>query len=1474
MVNPSNGQEERVPSQHTQANERLEALRLAEEQFRRAIQDAPIPIIMQAEDGQVLQISRSWTELTGYSLTDLPTFDAWLHHAYGYGADAVRTHMHHLFAGVQQTLDVAFDIRTRTGEVRHWSFSASSPGSLRDGRRFVVGMAVDITEQTRTASTLAEQARLLDLSNDAIIIRDVTNRILYWNHGATEIYGWTRDEAIGRDLHTLLRTEFEIPFAQLLQQLHQHDRLEGEVVQQTRDGRRLTLLCRWALDRDQQGQPRAILTTYNDISERKRAEEALRASQERQAFLLHLSDALHELDDPIAVQATASRVLGEHLGVDRAYYAEIDEAKQEFVVAHDWHRPEAPSHARRYPLDDWLRPWLMDGQTWVVRDVASDPAMPDDQREAYRGNDIGACIVVPLIKANRLVATFVVNQQTARSWTSGDIALVEETAERLRAALERARAEAALRAEEAKYRTLFETIDEGFCLMELVFDEHGRIADIIYREANAAVETHAGLGDVVGKRASELFPRIEQHWLDSLTRVYQTGVPERTEGYNADTQRWFTLQYSRVGGAGSPLVAAVFNDITERKGRDANRQLLVDISADLSRLSNEEQIIQNVGAKLAAHIQLTCYHYVDVDEARAEVTIRHFWHAMDVPSILGTYPIDGFIPPHRLQSLRAGETSVVNDVQNDVSDHSAATAALKAGAAAQQIGAYVAVPYSQDGKWKAYVAVAHSSVRQWTSLEVELIGQVANLVFPRIERARAEAALRASEERQAFLLKLSDAMRQVADPAQTRTVAMDLLGELLGADQTFYYRAEQHENGWIHIVDDDYFRTSGMPTRRGERAQSEFGEALFAPLARGEAVIVTDIHAVDGLTPKQRENFQTANLRSFLVVPVVKNGRYIAGVSVQSSTPRAWTAFELALIQDVAERTWIAMERAWAEAALRESEAKYRTLFDTMAEGFAICGALRDAAGQVVDLRYLEVNRALEQQTGLDSQALMGRKLSEVLPPADLERWMSIYAGAIDNSEPVAFEEYVALLDRWFAVSVYPRTGDELVVLYRDITERKQAEERQAFLLKLSDALRVEPNADAVANRALQMLSEQLRLDRCWISEVFAQQEISTVGPEHLGSDLPPMVGVFPLSDYPETMQQLATQPMVIKDAANDPRFSPSEKALLAGLRLRALLVVPLRKGQRDVIWALAVAMTTPRHWTGGERVLLEEVAERTWAAVERARAEEALQRANEALEARVAERTNELAAANHTLRQEIAERKQLEAQRAALLERIITAQEGERQRIAYELHDTLGQLLSALNLRLSMAQGLDGILPTVRDELGQLQALTKRVDVEVDRLTMELRPPALEHLGLADALHSYAQEWTATSGVTVDVLLRGLDGIRLAPAVETTAYRIVQEALSNVLKHAQESAVSVIVERRARELRVLVEDDGVGFEPHQGGAQGTGGRQVGLLGMAERATLTGGELSIESSPGAGTTIYLHIPLGDDTRGSTRGGRE
>ena len=194
-----------------------------------------------------------------------------------------------------------------------------------------------------------------------------------------------------------------------------------------------------------------------DVTDRKLAEAALHEVQNRNAFLLKLSDALRPLADPLAIQGKAARVLGEHLNAGRAYYVEVDDNAKQYVVERDWHQPGETSHARRVALSDWPMPWLIDARTWVVRDTATDLALPDDQRATYLGNEIGALIVVPLIRQGQLAATFAVNQRTARDWTAGEIRLVEETAERTWVSVERARAQSALLDSEERHHLILES---------------------------------------------------------------------------------------------------------------------------------------------------------------------------------------------------------------------------------------------------------------------------------------------------------------------------------------------------------------------------------------------------------------------------------------------------------------------------------------------------------------------------------------------------------------------------------------------------------------------------------------------------------------------------------------------------------------------------------------------------------------------------------------------------------------------------------------------------------------------------------------------------------------------------------------------------------------------------------------------------------------------------------------------------------
>ena len=255
-----------------------------------------------------------------------------------------------------------------------------------------------------------------------------------------------------------------------------------------------------------------------------------------------------------------------------------------------------------------------------------------------------------------------------------------------------------------------------------------------------------------------------------------------------------------------------------------------------------------------------------------------------------------------------------------------------------------------------------------------------------------------------------------------------------------------------------------------------------------------------------------------------------------------------------------------------------------------------------------------------------------------------------------------------------------------------------------------------------------------------------------------------------------------------------------------------------------------------------------------RTQAEDALRNAYNDLEQRVEERTRELSRVNENLQVEILRHKESETARLQLLRRLVTAQEEERRRISRELHDQTGQHLTALLLGLKTLNNSSGNgSSSLSKGLLQLQNLTERLLDEAHHLAWELRPAALDDLGLETALSNYVEKWSDRSSISLD-FHSGLDKLRLPAPVETAVLRIVQEALTNVLKHAQANRVSVMLEYRNDELLVIVEDNGRGFQPSK---ERDG---LGLLGIHERVALVGGKLNIESEPGSGTTLVVRIP--------------
>jgi PAS domain S-box-containing protein len=226
----------------------------------------------------------------------------------------------------------------------------------------------------------------------------------------------------------------------------------------------------------------------------------------------------------------------------------------------------------------------------------------------------------------------------------------------------------------------------------------------------------------------------------------------------------------------------------------------------------------------------------------------------------------------------------------------------------------------------------------------------------------------------------------------------------------------------------------------------------------------------------------------------------------------------------------------------------------------------------------------------------------------------------------------------------------------------------------------------------------------------------------------------------------------------------------------------------------------------------------------------------------------------------DISERERAEELRNGLIQQAVTAQEEERRRIARELHDEAGQSLTALLVGLRTIE--ESRTHAEAAELAQrLRSITAKTLDEVGRLARGLHPSILDEVGLAAAVTRYVQEFARLHGIAADVRSEGLDAAPLPPLLQTTVYRVLQEALTNVAKHAGARSVSVRLVRDGRTVELRVQDDGTGFDPATGGEAEVGDRHLGLQGMRERAALLGGSVRVETEPGAGTVITARLPV-------------
>lgn len=408
------------------------------------------------------------------------------------------------------------------------------------------------------------------------------------------------------------------------------------------------------------------------------------------------------------------------------------------------------------------------------------------------------------------------------------------------------------------------------------------------------------------------------------------------------------------------------------------------------------------------------------------------------------------------------------------------------------------------------------------------------------------------------------------------------------------------------------------------------------------------------------------------------------------------------------------------------------------------------------------------------------------------------------------------------------RTAEQLAQTNRELQALSQAEHEQRrlaeALVQATIALSSSLNLNDVVDHILEQIAQVTPYDA---AAVFLLQDEWVEIPRHRRFSgevfAHPLAGGFPLSAVPQLGVVATTRrPLLIQDTAVAADWKPIE-----GLEwIRSCIIVPLVEGDH-VIGFLSTVSEDPDFFQEKSMAALAAFAAHATVAVQNAWLFQQVRAGHERLQ--------------------------------SLSRRLVETQEAERRYIARELHDEAGQSLTSLLFGLRQLEKNAYQPKLIASTALELRRLTEEIMDALHRLAMNLRPASLDHLGLVAALDASVGRLVEHHGLHARFKPVGLDERRLPPELEITLYRIAQEALTNVLRHAQASCVDVLLQRHGARVMLVVEDDGVGFNV----TAALQNDRLGLLGARERCEMLGGTLRIESSPGHGATIVAEIPYAD-----------
>jgi PAS domain S-box-containing protein len=531
-------------------------------------------------------------------------------------------------------------------------------------------------------------------------------------------------------------------------------------------------------------------------------------------------------------------------------------------------------------------------------------------------------------------------------------------------------------------------------------------------------------------------------------------------------------------------------------------------------------------------------------------------------------------------------------------------------------------------------------------------------------------------------------------------------------------------------------------------------------------------------------------------------------------------------------------QRQQMEAALVAERNLLRTLIDNAPDQIYV---------KDTESRFVLANAALVHYLGVTTpDELLGRTDSDFFPPELAAQYLADEQAVLQSGQPMINKEENGRDEQtgamtWGLTTKVPVRDVHgqvlgLVGMSRDITARKRAEEvlranelqlraytqRLEILHTIDQAILAAQSPEAIVRAALSHMRALAPCRWASVAMLDTAARATTVLAIDADDHVEPLVSAAGALAPPEIIDSLRRGEVQVVDDAASSGLNVPVAALMASEQMRSWINVPLIAAG-DLLGILTLAADRPRVFAGEQVAIAREVAEQIAVALQNARM--------------------------------FAEVSAARAHLQAVSRQMVVVQEAERARIARDLHDEIGQMLTGL--KLVMAIGTRSTPEVVQERLAEAQALVNDLTTRVREISLDLRPSMLDDLGLRPTLLWHVKRYTQQTQIRVTMKHSGLDQ-RAAAEVEIVVYRIVQEALTNVARHAGVDQVAVWLWRTADSIGVRIEDHGRGFTPELVLAAHS---SSGLAGIVERVRLLGGQLTIEAAPGQGARLTAELPL-------------